>query len=317
MDNIVDMQDETLMVSIKCFTFNHEKYIRETLEGFIMQKTKFRFEAIVHDDASTDGTVEIIREYAEKYPNIIKPIYEIENQYSKKDGSIIKIMYNACKGKYIATCEGDDYWTDPYKLQKQVDFLETHPDFVMCSHNYQIYKEDSKCFVPEQVYTENIVYDFNTFISRINWLTQPLTCIYRKSALNLNDYYKYKNSKDVTLFYCLLKVGKGLFMKDNMAVYRVHNGGIWSGASNEKQLYSDLMTLKGIHDVENSFDSALAIKYFFIRFTSKFTSHFIYNNRQIMLYMLKVLFKYFGFQTFSIIIHLMHLKRKILFFKRN
>lgn len=120
-----------LMVSIMCITYNHEPYIRQCLEGFVMQKTNFRFEAIVHDDASTDGTAAIIREYAEKYPDIIKPIYETENQYSKHDGSLRRIMDEACKGKYIALCEGDDYWTDPQKLQIQVDFMENHQIFSM------------------------------------------------------------------------------------------------------------------------------------------------------------------------------------------
>ena len=123
---------EELMVTIRCLVYNHEPYIRQCLEGFVMQKTNFRFEAIVHDDASTDGTAAIIKEYAEKYPDIIKPIFETENQYSKRDGSIKRIMNAHTHGKYIAYCEGDDYWTDPYKLQKQVDFLETHPEYGLC-----------------------------------------------------------------------------------------------------------------------------------------------------------------------------------------
>ena len=119
------------MVSIHCLAYNHEPYIRECLDGFIMQKADFRFEAIVHDDASTDGTADIIKEYAEKYPEIIKPIFEIENQYSKSDGAISKIMREHTHGKYIAICEGDDYWIDPYKLHKQVSFLEENPDYGM------------------------------------------------------------------------------------------------------------------------------------------------------------------------------------------
>ena len=137
-----DLQS-SLMVTIRCLTYNHEQYIRQCLDGFVMQKTNFRFEAIVHDDASTDGTVEIIREYAEKYPDIIKPIFETENQYSKRDGSIGRIMNEHTHGKYIAICEGDDYWTDPYKLQKQVDFLESHPDYVMCSHRHNDYIQET------------------------------------------------------------------------------------------------------------------------------------------------------------------------------
>lgn len=128
---MIDKQDkdnqQPLMVSIRCAVYNHELYIRKCLEGFVMQKTNFRFEAIVHDDASTDGSAAIIKEFAEKYPDIIKPIFEKENQYSKHDGSLGRIMDENSHGKYIAFCEGDDYWTDPLKLQKQIDFWSLIP----------------------------------------------------------------------------------------------------------------------------------------------------------------------------------------------
>ncbi len=124
-----------LMVTIQCFTYNHEAYIRQCLNGFIIQETDFRFEAVVHDDASTDGTAAIIREYAEKYPDVIRPIYETENQYSKRDGSLQRIMNSNCHGKYIACCEGDDYWIDPMKLQKQVDFMEKHQECTLVLSN--------------------------------------------------------------------------------------------------------------------------------------------------------------------------------------
>lgn len=129
------------LVSISCFTYNHEPYIRQCLDGFVMQKTNFKFVAIVHDDASTDRTADIIREYEAKYPEIIKPIYETENQYSKKDGSIGRIMnaaIDATGAKYIAMCEGDDYWTDPYKLQKQVDILEKDGTLMACVANCSV-----------------------------------------------------------------------------------------------------------------------------------------------------------------------------------
>ena len=137
------------LVAIKCITYNHEPYIRDALEGFVMQKTDFPFVAIVHDDASTDRTAEIIREYAEKYPDIIKPIYETENQYSKRDGSLARIMNKACEdvgARYIALCEGDDYWTDPLKLQKQVDFLESHPEYGMCYTQVRNYIQENKSY---------------------------------------------------------------------------------------------------------------------------------------------------------------------------
>ena len=138
------------LVAIRCITYNHEPYIRDALEGFVMQQTNFPFVAIVHDDASTDGTAAIIREYAEKYPDIIKPIYETENQYSKRDGSLDRIMDEACEAtgaKYIALCEGDDYWTDPLKLQKQVDFLESNNSYSACLTWYATYNENKKKFL--------------------------------------------------------------------------------------------------------------------------------------------------------------------------
>ena len=127
-----------LMVSIRCTAYNQEEQIRECLDGFVMQQTNFRFEAVVHDDASTDGTAAIIKEYAEKYPDIIKPILETENQYSKHDGSLERIMNEAATGKYVAWCEGDDCWIDPLKLQKQVDYLESHPDCMLVHTDMEV-----------------------------------------------------------------------------------------------------------------------------------------------------------------------------------
>lgn len=127
-----------IMVSIHCLVFNQEPYLRQCLDGFVMQKTNFKFEAIVHDDASSDSSAAIIREYAEKYPDIIKPIYETENQYSKHNGSIRRIMNAHMLGKYVAFCEGDDYWTDPNKLQRQFDFLESHSDYTISAENGMI-----------------------------------------------------------------------------------------------------------------------------------------------------------------------------------
>lgn len=129
---------ENPLVVIRSLVYNHEPYLRQCLDGFVMQQTTFPFVAVVHDDCSTDNSAAILREYAEKYPDIIKPVYETENQYSKRDGSLNRIMAEACGkygAKYIALCEGDDYWTDPHKLQKQVEFLEAHPEYTMACCN--------------------------------------------------------------------------------------------------------------------------------------------------------------------------------------
>ena len=122
------------MVSTSCNTYNHENYIRETLDSMLMQKTNFKYEILIHDDASTDTTAEIIKEYKRKYPDIIKPILQVENQYSKgiKVGELNR---KRALGRYIAICEGDDYWTDENKLQKQVDYMEANPECTFCFHN--------------------------------------------------------------------------------------------------------------------------------------------------------------------------------------
>lgn len=131
--------EEEILLSIDCITYNHEKYIANAIESFLMQKTNFKYEILIHDDASTDKTQEIIREYQKKYPDIIKPILQKENQYSKGIRKIShKYNISRAKGKYIAICEGDDYWCDPNKLQKQVDYMEKNNDCGMTFHAYNL-----------------------------------------------------------------------------------------------------------------------------------------------------------------------------------
>lgn len=182
MDNQIktNQNEQPLMVTIQCITYNHEPYIRQCLDGFVMQKTNFRFEAIVHDDASTDGTAAIVCEYAEKYPDIIKPIYETENQYSKHDGSLRRIMDAHTHGKYVAVCEGDDYWIDPLKLQKQVDFLEMNPEYSMCCTDCYRYvqKTGEKIYKPHTFETTIVLKD----LLKGNVIS-TLTVLYRKDFL--------------------------------------------------------------------------------------------------------------------------------------
>ena len=136
--------DNQIMVSICCTAYNHEKYIRRTLDGFVNQKTNFKYEVIIHDDASPDKTAEIIKEYEEKYPDIVHGIYQTENQYSKNVKIIEKFIAPKTKGKYVALCEGDDYWTDTSKLQRQVDALEENKDCFFCVHKVLEVSEDER-----------------------------------------------------------------------------------------------------------------------------------------------------------------------------
>lgn len=216
------MDNDILMVTIHCLIYNHEPYLRQCLDGFIMQKTNFHFEAIVHDDASTDGSAAIIREYAEKYPDIIKPIYEIENQYSKRDGSLTRIMNAHMHGKYIAMCEGDDYWIDPLKLQKQVDFLESHPDcsLVCTDINYYIQRKDEFINAYFRNKKFSIKYTYNDFLTKA-WFVAPCTWVYRKEMCKESGVPLGFVVGDLPLLLELSSKGKVKYLDDVTAVYRV------------------------------------------------------------------------------------------------
>lgn len=142
-------EKERPLVSVICLAYNHEKYIRDALNGFVKQKTDFPFEVVIHDDASTDKTADIIREYEKRYPHIIKPILQHENQKSKGSGIVTRLTYEKAQGKYIALCEGDDYWTDPLKLQMQVDFLEKNEAFGLIYTASRFYDQTREVFIPE------------------------------------------------------------------------------------------------------------------------------------------------------------------------
>lgn len=280
-----------LMVTIRCITYNHEPYIRQCLEGFVMQKTNFRFEAIVHDDASIDGTAAIIREYAEKYPDIIKPIYETENQYSKNDGSIRRIMNIHTHGKYVAMCEGDDYWTDPYKLQKQVDFLESHPDYVMCSHRFDKYWQENGVLEEDADKDfKGADYDLRNLIGG-KWLTQTLTVMYRRSALDLERYERYGMSMDIILFYELLKHGKGYCFPEAMGVYRYHDGGVWSEVSQNHRRLIEFKARLAIYNVERS---DMAARFILYQFAKAMSRKWILQQWRMMVKVFLILKKHYG-----------------------
>lgn len=227
------MTEITPLVTINCCTYNQSKYIKKCLDGFVMQKTSFKFKAIVHDDASTDGTTDIVREYAEKYPDIIFPIIEKKNVFSRRDGSLDKIMNKACNGKYVAFCEGDDYWIDPYKLQKQVDYMESHPDCVLCySDFYKAEDGDFKCRVENtKRYREQnrrIPDSLEILFFRIlegSIDAQTMTMMYRRSsheAIIPNKHIFMMG--DIPLLLDLSQMGKLHFIDEPLAVYNIHQG---------------------------------------------------------------------------------------------
>lgn len=217
------------MVSVYCTAYNHQDYIRKCLEGFVNQKTNFAFEIIVNDDLSTDGTADIIREFEEKYPDIMRPIYQTENQYSQNISIFFNHFLPRAKGKYFAICEGDDYWTDEYKLQKQFDAMEAHPDINICAHAVkQINVRTNKTIAiiaPRKKSTvipaEDVIFGGGGFVGTNSLFLR--TDVYR----NAPDFFK-EFAYDYT-FQILGSLGGGmLYISDCMSVYNYLTAGSYS-----------------------------------------------------------------------------------------
>lgn len=236
-DNVKCDSNE-IAVSIYCLAYNHKKYIRDALEGFVNQKTTFRFEAIVHDDASTDGTQEVIREYAEKYPNIIKPVFQKENQYSQGVDIIDNFILPKMRGKYVAICEGDDYWTDPEKLQLQYEAMENHPECTICSHYTRwIDAENGSTggFFPSRKFPlhEGIVDKSTQMNVAVNDLFHLTSVFLRRPFFDrlCTDCPEYANIMpvgDIALQLYFAKFGYMFFIDREMATYRRGTAGSWT-----------------------------------------------------------------------------------------
>ncbi len=259
-------------VIIRCMTYNHEPYIRQCLDGFLMQKTNFPFAAIVIDDSSTDNEQRILWSFINDELNTSTAQRDETNEYIKITANhktnqnctfvFLLLKYNHYKkkpkrmyyrnwvdaAKYIAICEGDDYWTDPYKLQKQVDFLENHHEYVICTHDYIKYFENqkkfdensmNKSFFDNEVTKESLYYEFTLDNYFNHWFTQPLTVLHRNGEyLKTIPRQQYKYFRDDIYYYYVLKEGKGALLKDVMGVYRINDGGIWS-TRNDVQKWKD------------------------------------------------------------------------------
>jgi glycosyltransferase involved in cell wall biosynthesis len=213
-------------VSVICNVYNHEPYLQQALDGFVNQQTKYSYEVLIHDDASTDRSADIIRNYQNKYPDIIKPIYQKENQYSKgiKIGRTFQIP--RAKGKYIAFCEGDDYWCDNSKIEKQVFFLESHPEYSGTVHETQVidkFGNKIRKFVnqPEcDITSLNSLLDFphtTSYLFRNPWIeTKPELVEMTKSISNWDKSYAIY----------MVKRGKVHYFDEIMSCYRyVEDGG--------------------------------------------------------------------------------------------
>lgn len=189
------------------------------------QKTDFAFEVLINDDASTDATQNIIEEFQKRYPGVVKPVFQKENQYSQgKRNFIARYLLPRAKGAYLALCEGDDFWTDPDKLQKQVDFLEKNKDYALCFHPVRVFFEDDK----SNTYNypdESIATSFNLEgLLRVNFI-QTNSVVYRKQKYHGISNDVMPNDWYLHLYHA--QFGKIGYIDTVMSAYRKHKGGIW------------------------------------------------------------------------------------------
>ena len=271
-------------VSIQCMTYNHAPYIEKTLDGFCMQKTTFPYVAIIVDDASTDGEPDKIHHYINTYFDMSKAeIWETDDAHfiyvRHQDNlncffAIILLKYNFWQAKkdkaplydkfeedakYIAICEGDDYWIDENKLQRQFDFLEDHPKYSICSHDFFYFEQDKEMFRENSAYRAFFLsqsftkgyfeYSLDNYFE--GWWAHPLSCMYRNgSYLKEIPIQKYHHYRDDIFFYYVLKTGKGALLDAIMGVYRLHNGGTWSIHTNVDRIKMAINNAYNIYVVE-------------------------------------------------------------------
>lgn len=221
-----------IKVSVICLIYNMRDYVAQALDSMLMQKTDFPFEIIVHDDASTDGSTDIVREYAEKYPDIIVPIIQTENQYSKKNGAIKRAINSSLRGEFTCYCEGDDYWTDPYKLQKQYDFMSQHPDYSLCAAKTR----QIDCSTP--TVPDKFIGNFETGDVTIEEILGQkdkqafCTCsLFMRTSTFLEKPEDFPGKGErVTILWLALN-GKVWFINEEMGVYRRARPGSWTNRS--------------------------------------------------------------------------------------
>ena len=212
-------------VSVCMITYNHEKFISQAIEGVLMQETDFDFELVIGEDFSTDTTRAICEQYANKYPEKIRLLPS-----SRNFGSMRNFMrtLNECRGEYIALCEGDDYWTDPLKLQKQVDILENSDRYNLCFHNVDVVN-NTGVFIGK-VYMEGRKKEISfTDLAKGDY-TKTCSVVFKNTTL-FKSFIQNQNyiHQDTTLFLTLLEDGTGYYLNETMAAYRLHEGGIWTG----------------------------------------------------------------------------------------
>jgi len=236
------MSEQTPLVTVRSLVYNHEPYLRDCINGFLIQKTNFKFEVHLHDDASTDRSQAIIKEYAEKHPDIIKPFFEEENQYSKGMNALLN--WGEVKTKYVALCEGDDYWTDPNKLQMQVDFLEAHPEYSMCFHDVDIKAEKGReCY---DVFGKLEDRDYTGMENMVTWSVPTCSMVMRREVYLSRPMNPKFTMGDNVVVLTASRMGKIRCIPKKMGVYRLTPTSWIGGQSAKVQRYKYISHYLGL-----------------------------------------------------------------------
>lgn len=258
-------------VSISCMVFNHVDYVESAIIGFLSQETKYAFEILIHDDASTDGTQEVIRAYQNEYPNIIKPVYQIENRYSQ-GFSVGRENIGRSKAKYIASCEGDDYWTSPVKLELQVDYLERNPEINLCFtpsryFDYELNKEGVLGYYGDH----EIVIPPKKVIALGGGVMASATRVFRKEAVSNIPALTHPSPVGDYSSQIFLSLPNGAgYIPHESAMYRLATPGSWSHRNRSStisymkdDLIKRFLFLDGVNEFcKYEFDDAITLAKF-------------------------------------------------------
>jgi glycosyltransferase involved in cell wall biosynthesis len=227
------------VVSVLCVTYNHVNFIRDAIESFLIQETTFPVEIVIHDDASTDGTTKTLIDYQKKYPSLIRNIIQTKNQWPRVPGAA-ELVKRYCSGKYIALCEGDDYWTDSEKLEIQYNYLNNNPACSGCFHQSRLVDENNRIIKTALNKFDREIYSATEAFQSLQSSYATNSLFFRNNfEMPLPDWYTSKPN-DMALEVLLTQYGSLGYIDRNMSDYRKHSGGVWSQTSPEMQ-YFELM----------------------------------------------------------------------------